>query len=217
MTSPNTAPVKPPSVDQPDRSSEKPALIVSVGSALLLVLLATFFVMQNMEKIKQRYTARTPKMTTPYEAPVKMLEVGDKAPTFKLDAYPIGTVSLDDYLGKKNVILAFYPKDDTPGCTKEMCSFSDDLSKFNDKDTQVLGISCDSVSSHEKFVGKFYLKQPLLADEDGTVARAYGTIKTGDRPMSDRVLFVIDKKGTVKHVFQGMPDNSELLSVIESL
>src|SRR5215813_1479012 len=110
---------------------------------------------------------------------------GDSAPKFKLPAHPSGMVSLDDYLGKKNVILAFYPKDDTPGCTKEMCSFSDDLSRFNDKDTQVLGISCDSVSSHEKFVSKFNLKQPLLADEDGSVARAYGTIKTGERPMSD--------------------------------
>jgi len=217
MNSPNTAPVKPPQIDESNRSPASPAAIASVVGAVLLVLLATFFVTQNMEKIKQRNTARTAKMTTPYKTPVIMPKVGDKAPDFKLEAYPSGTVSLDHFLGKKNVILAFYPKDDTPGCTKEMCSFSDDLSKFNDKNTQVLGISCDSLSSHQSFVGKFNLKQPLLADEDGTVARAYGTIKTGDRPMSDRVLFVIDKNGTIQHVFQGMPDNAELLSVIDSL
>ncbi len=217
MTTPHTTPPKAPEVDEPSPTSETPGAVAWIVGAVIVVLLATFFVIQNLETIKYRYTPRTAKMTTPYETPVKMPEVGDKAPSFKLAAYPSGTVSLDHFLGKKNVILAFYPKDDTPGCTKEMCSFSEDLSKFNDKDTQVLGISCDSVASHESFVGKFGLKQPLLADQDGSVARDYGTIKTGDRPMSNRVLFVIDKTGTIKHVFQGMPDNAELLAVVESL
>lgn len=217
MTRTDTTPVESTEVDESKPRSAAPGAVASIVCAAFIVLLATFFVMKNMETIKQRNTARTAKMTTPYEAPVKMPEVGDKAPKFKLEAHPSGTVSLDDFAGKKNVILAFYPKDDTPGCTKEMCSFSDDLSKFNDKDTQVLGISCDSVSSHQQFVGKFGLKQPLLADVDGSVARAYGTIKTGERPMSNRVLFVIDKTGTIQHVFQGMPDNAELLAVVEKL
>src|SRR5437016_4902335 len=78
-------------------------------------------------------------MSIPYEAQVKRPEVGQPAPKFRLPAYPSGTIGLDDYLGKKNVILAFYPMDDTPGCTKEMCAFSQDILHFQDSSTQVLG------------------------------------------------------------------------------
>jgi len=141
---------------------------------------------------------------------------GDSAPKFKLPAHPSGMIGLDDYLGKKNVILAFYPKDDTPGCTKEMCAFSKDLSQFDDANTQVLGISCDSVQSHEKFSGKFSLKQPLLADVDGRVGRSYGTVSAG-KSTASRKLFVIDKKGVIKHIYEGMPDNDTLLSFVKSL
>src|ERR1700688_4399152 len=95
--------------------------------------------------------------------------VGQPAPRFELTAFPSGNVKLADYAGKKNVILAFYPKDSTPGCTIEMCGFSKDLSKFASTDTEVLGISCDSVNSHEKFAGRFKLKQNLLADPGGVV------------------------------------------------
>ncbi|HEY9867925.1 MAG TPA: peroxiredoxin [Candidatus Obscuribacterales bacterium] len=159
---------------------------------------------------------RTSQMTTPYEAPIKMPQVGEPAPKFKLPAYPSGTISLDDYAGKKNVILAFYPKDDTPGCTKEMCSFSEDLSHFEAAGTQVLGISCDSVSSHQSFAGKFSLKQPLLSDGEGTVARAYGVVREG-RAMANRVLFVIDKSGIIRHVVEGMPENADLLELVKKL
>src|SRR5271156_1131431 len=117
---------------------------------------------------------RTISMTT-QDTVTNLRKEGDVAPKFKLPAYPAGTVSLDDYLGKKNVILAFYPKDDTPGCTKEMCAFSEDLSKFETANTVVLGISCDKVDSHETFSGKFALKQVLLADEHGEIGKAYGT------------------------------------------
>lgn len=143
-------------------------------------------------------------------------EVGEPAPKFSLPAYPSGTISLDDYISKKNVILAFYPKDDTPGCTKEMCAFSDDLSQFNDSETQVLGISCDNVDSHQKFAQKYSLKQPLLADVGGKVGQAYGTVQVGGTT-AKRTLFVIDKTGTVQHVFEGMPTNTELLEVVRGL
>jgi thioredoxin-dependent peroxiredoxin len=155
-------------------------------------------------------------MTTPYEATVRTPEVGQPAPKFSLPAHPTGTISLDDYIGKKNVILAFYPKDDTPGCTKEMCAFSEDLSSFEQAGTQVLGISCDSVQSHDGFAQKFSLKQPLLADEDGKVGQAYGTVREG-KNMANRVLFVIDKQGIVRHVFEGIPENSQLLEIIQGL
>ena len=154
-------------------------------------------------------------MTTPHEA-VAVLKVGDKAPEFSLPAHPSGTVSLSDFAGKKNVILAFYPKDDTPGCTKEMCAFSDDLEKFNSADTQVLGISCDDASSHEAFAAKYKLGLPLLADNHATTAKAYGTARS-DKPMAERMLFVIDKQGTIRHIHQGMPSNEELLAVVRGL
>ena len=155
-------------------------------------------------------------MTTPNEAAVKMPAPGDAAPKFKLSAHPSGTISLDDFIGKKNVILAFYPKDDTPGCTKEMCAFSEDLSAFEKADTQVLGISCDDPDSHGKFAGKYGLKQPLLADVEGKVGAAYGTLREG-RNMANRVLFVIDKAGVVRHVVEGMPTNAELIALVGSL
>jgi peroxiredoxin Q/BCP len=141
---------------------------------------------------------------------------GDAAPKFKLPAYPSGTIALDDFLGKKNVLLAFYPKDDTPGCTKEMCAFSGDLSHFEEAHTQVLGISCDSVQSHERFAGKFSLKQPLLADVDGRVGKSYGTVTTG-KTTAARKLFVIDKKGIIRHIYEGMPDNQTLITLVKSL
>ena len=144
------------------------------------------------------------------------LKVGDTAPKFSLSAYPDGTISLDNFIGKKNVILAFYPKDDTPGCTKEMCAFSEDLSKFNSTDTQVFGVSCDSVKSHEGFTAKYNLKQPLLSDQDGKVGKMYGTMSEG-KSNSARMLFLIDKQGKIQYIHSGMPDNEELLQQIKKL
>lgn len=144
------------------------------------------------------------------------LKPGEKAPKFSLPAHPSGTISLDDYLGKKNVILAFYPKDDTPGCTKEMCAFSDDLSKFSAAGTQVLGISVDDVTSHGQFASKHGLNQPLLSDTGKQVAKAYGVMKS-DKPYAERVLFIIDKSGVIRHIFEGMPSNEQLLQVVNGL
>lgn len=155
-------------------------------------------------------------MTTPRESQVRMPEVGQPAPKFNLPAYPKGQISLDDFLGKQNVILAFYPKDDTPGCTAEMCAFSDQLDLFADADTQVLGISCDSFASHESFARKFNLKQPLLIDENGLVGQTYGTVRV-DRDMANRVLFVIDKNGIISYVLEGIPQNEYLLELISNI
>lgn len=154
-------------------------------------------------------------MTTPQYSMVT-LRVGDKAPDFSLPAHPSGTISLKDFLGKKNVILAFYPKDDTPGCTKEMCSFSDDLEKFNTAGTQVLGISCDDTQSHGKFAQKHNLTVPLLADHERKTALAYGAIRE-DKANAERMLFVIDKEGVIRHIHNGMPSNEELLQIVQKL
>jgi peroxiredoxin Q/BCP len=154
-------------------------------------------------------------MTTPQYSMVT-LRVGDKAPDFSLPAHPSGKISLNDFVGKKNVILAFYPKDDTPGCTKEMCAFSDDLDKFNNAGTQVLGISVDDEASHGKFADKHGLKIPLLADNQREVGKAYGTVR-GDGGNAERMLFVIDKEGVIRHIHTGMPSNEELLGVVQKL
>jgi peroxiredoxin Q/BCP len=149
-------------------------------------------------------------MTSPVQTNGPLPKEGDAAPKFKLKTHPQGEVSLDDYLGKKKVILAFYPRDNTPGCTKEMCAFSEDLSKFENADTVVLGISCDSVDSHEKFATQYALKQTLLADPDGTVGKAYGTVLEG-KSTANRILFLIDKEGTIQYIINGMPENADLL------
>ena len=158
-------------------------------------------------------------MTSP-QATTELLKEGDKAPSFDLPAFveskSVGNIKLGDFHGKKHVILAFYPKDDTPGCTKEMCAFSEDLSKFEAAHTQPLGISCDNVDSHGKFAAKFNLKQPLLADVGGVVGKAYGTVVEG-KQTANRVTFVIDKEGVVKRVIEGMPQNSELLEIVQAL
>lgn len=154
-------------------------------------------------------------MTSPQKTVVD-LKVGDTAPKFDLPAFPEGKVSLDSFQGKKNVILAFYPKDNTPGCTREMCAFSEDLSKFESKDTVVLGISCDSVKAHEGFAGKHNLKLTLLSDQGGVVGTAYGTVHDG-KATASRVLFVINKEGDIAYIHEGMPDNAELLKVLERL
>lgn len=147
---------------------------------------------------------------------LKSLKTGDPAPQFTLPSHPAGNVSLQDFKGKKNVILAFYPKDDTPGCTKEMCGFSSNLEQFISTDTEVFGISCDDAASHEKFAGKYELKLPLLADVGGKVGQLYGTVSEG-KATANRVLFVIDKQGVIKHIHEGMPDNESLLKIIGEL
>lgn len=155
-------------------------------------------------------------MTSPRETVTAIPKEGDPAPEFKLQSYPRGEVSLSEFRGKKNVILAFYPKDDTPGCTKEMCSFSEDLSQFDGTDTKVLGISTDTVESHEKFATKHNLKHTLLADVGGKVGRQYGAVTEGKETAS-RVLFIIDKNGIVQDVILGMPDNQQILAALRTL
>ena len=151
-------------------------------------------------------------MTTPAAGP----RLGEPAPDFDLPAHPAGRVRLADYRGKSNVILAFYPKDDTPGCTREMCAFSADLDQFAGLGTVVLGVSFDDTTSHADFTEKYKLAIPLLADAGGKVAAAYGAARPG-ADYADRMLFVIDKQGIVRHVHHGMPTNLTLLQALQGL
>ncbi len=110
-------------------------------------------------------------------------------------------VSLGDFVGRKRaIVLFFYPKDDTPGCTKEVCSFRDDYEQFEKLEAEVIGISSDSVRSHERFVEKHGLPFGLLSDEGCEVRKIYGVPNTlGLFP--GRVTYVIDEEGVVRHVF----------------
>jgi thioredoxin-dependent peroxiredoxin len=109
-------------------------------------------------------------------------------------------VNFKDFIGKKPVVLYFYPKDDTPGCTKEACAFRDDYDQFEKLDAQVIGISSDSVDSHRRFAKKHNLPFTLLSDEGSKVRRLYGVPNTfGLFP--GRVTYVIDEEGVVRHIF----------------
>jgi peroxiredoxin Q/BCP len=134
------------------------------------------------------------------------LSEGDKAPVFSLSADGDKTVSLDDGKGKVTV-LYFYPKDDTPGCTKQACAFRDNLEEFSRLDALVLGVSKDPVVRHEKFKTKYELNFPLLSDEQGEVCDAYGVWVEknmyGRKYMGiERSTFVIDEKGTVRKIWR---------------
>jgi peroxiredoxin Q/BCP len=133
------------------------------------------------------------------------LKVGDKAPAFTVATNGGGTVSLADFLGK-HVVLYFYPKDDTPGCTKEACAFRDGFAAFKKKGAVVLGVSPDPVKAHDKFVEKFNLPFTLLADTDKKIVEAYGVWgeKTfmGRKYMgTHRVTFLIGPDGVIKQIW----------------
>ena len=133
------------------------------------------------------------------------LKVGQKAPDFTVLNDKGEKVKLSDLKGKK-VVLYFYPKDDTPGCTKEACAFRDGIDAIKRKGAVIIGVSADSVESHQKFKKKFDLNFPLLADTDKKIVEAYGTWKEksmyGKKYMGiERTTFVIDEQGKISQVF----------------
>jgi len=128
------------------------------------------------------------------------LRPGDRAPDFELSDAQGRTVRLADFRGKKPVVVYFYPKDDTPGCTAESCAFRDRYEDFTAAGAEVIGISSDSPESHAKFAAKHRLPFTLLADRGGSVRKAYGVPATlGLLP--GRVTYVIDREGVIRHVF----------------
>jgi len=134
-----------------------------------------------------------------------MLKEGDVAPDFTARDANGKEVKLSSFRGQK-VVLYFYPKDDTPGCTKEACSFRDSHSTFEDKNIKVLGVSLDSEASHQSFASKYNLPFTLLSDTDHSVAEAYGVYgeqKYGDKMYMGvaRKTFLIDEDGRIKKIF----------------
>lgn len=129
-----------------------------------------------------------------------LVDVGDEAPDFILPSHTGDNVRLSDFRDRTSLVLFFYPKDNTRGCTAEVCAFRDSYEVFTEAGAQVIGVSSDSISSHEHFAGKYNLQFALLSDSGGHVRKAYGLPATmGIIP--GRVTFVIDKQGMVRHVF----------------
>ncbi len=150
---------------------------------------------------------------------------GRQAPDFNLPASNGKTISLKEFKGKKNVVLYFYPKDDTPGCTVEACGFRDKIKPIEAEDSVVFGVSPDGVSSHEKFIKKFKLPFILLSDEQKKMCQDYGVwvekSMYGRKYMGvARTTFVIDKNGRIAKVFEKVKPEGheeEVLSALRNL
>ncbi|HYW19912.1 MAG TPA: peroxiredoxin [Nodularia sp. (in: cyanobacteria)] len=131
------------------------------------------------------------------------VKVGGTAPDFSLSAQNGSKVSLSDFRGQKAVVLYFYPKDDTPGCTAESCAFRDQYEVFKTAGAEVIGVSGDSNESHQKFAEKHKLPFTLLSDKDNLVRKQYGAT-TAFGLIPGRVTYVIDKEGVVQYLFDSM-------------
>ncbi len=147
------------------------------------------------------------------------LKTGDKAPAFTANDQNGNPVKLTDFKGKK-VVIYFYPKDDTPGCTKEACNFRDNFNLLKKKGIEVIGISTDSVKSHGKFADKYELPFTLVADEDKTIVAAYGV--WGEKKFmgktymgTSRTTFIINEKGIIEHIITKVDTTNSTEQVLE--
>ncbi len=145
-----------------------------------------------------------------------VLKEGDWAPDFQLADSTGRKVRLSSFRGKKIVALYFYPKDDTPGCTREACSFRDSFAVYNAAGAEILGVSVDGVESHQKFASKYSLPFTLLSDHEKTVSRTYGVLRpTG---LSDeRVTFIIDKEGRIAKIFPHVRVDGHSTEVLDAI
>jgi len=153
--------------------------------------------------------------------PSHELSPGDRAPDFTLPSSSGKSVKLSDLRGK-SVVLYFYPKDDTPGCTKEACAFRDNLPRFGEIDAVVLGVSKDSLDSHSNFIKKYGLNFTLLSDEDLKVNKLYGTWVEKENYGrkywgTERSTFVIDKEGKIKKIFRKVKVDGHEKEVLDAL
>jgi thioredoxin-dependent peroxiredoxin len=157
-------------------------------------------------------------------SPMRGPKVGSKAPAFAMPVAGGGDVALAKLKGK-TVVLYFYPKDDTPGCTKEACGFNDTLAQFKKLDAEIVGVSRDAMKSHDKFVAKYGLKFHLASDEDGKTSTAYDTwvekSMYGRKYMGmERATYLIDKTGTIRNVWRPVSVTGhveEVLAAVKAL
>jgi peroxiredoxin Q/BCP len=132
------------------------------------------------------------------------LKKGDAVPRFELPDENNNLVNIDTYIGNQNLVIFFYPKDDTPGCTKEACKFRDEFEDFSAFNATVIGISSDSPDSHTEFKNKYNLPYTLLSDENNTVRNLFGIKGSYLGLIPGRVTYIIDKNGIIQHVFNSM-------------
>ncbi len=132
------------------------------------------------------------------------IKIGDKLPSFILKNQYDETFNSDDFIGKTVMVVYFYPKDDTPGCTKEACSFRDSYEEFLEKGVKVIGISSDSVKSHKNFADKYNLPFTLLADTKKEVRKLFGVPSNVFGLIPGRVTYVVDKKGVIIYIYNSM-------------
>jgi peroxiredoxin Q/BCP len=179
--------------------------------------------------IAKKLTTKKPEknlavVTSPAEITTPRVGAGDMAPDFSLPNQNGETVSLSDFRGKK-VVLYFYPKDDTPGCTKEACSFRDNIPHFDTKDAIIFGISFDDANSHQKFIEKYGLNFQLLSDLDKEVAKKYGVYVQKNMYGNiswgiERSTFVIDREGRIAAAIRRVQvdgHTEEVLNILNSL
>lgn len=148
------------------------------------------------------------------------VQVGSPAPNFTLPDQKGQPISLSNFVGDKNVVLYFYPKDNTPGCTAEACAFRDSYEVFKDAGAEVIGVSADSETSHQGFASRNRLPFILLSDRGGNVSKLYG-VRAMWGLLPGRVTFIIDKQGIVRHIFSAQfaaqRHVEEALRVLEDL
>ena len=168
--------------------------------------------------MKKIATTKRSSKTPPASHPLE----GKRAPDFELPDAAGHKVKLRDLIAKGNLVIYFYPKDMTPGCTTEACDFRDNLSRVQSAGAQVVGISADSPQSHEKFAGKYELNFPLLSDPDKGVLNAYGVFKKkslyGREFMGiERTTFLVDRQGVIRKVFPKVKVNGHADAVLDAL
>lgn len=143
-----------------------------------------------------------------------LLPVGSPAPDFSSVNQDGRPVALGDFRGR-TVVLYFYPKDDTPGCTAEACAFRDDLEEFRGRNVAILGVSVDDAASHKRFQQKYGLNFTLVADPDKEITRRYGAL--GLLGVARRVTYIIDGKGIIRHVYERVRPRDHSREVLETL
>lgn len=148
------------------------------------------------------------------------VNVGDKAPDFILPSQTGENITLSKFFGKKNIVLYFYPKDESAGCTKEACTFRDNYEVFKELGAEVIGVSSQNVESHRSFASHYKLTFILLSDIDSKVRELYG-VPTTLGVLPGRVTYIIDKEGTIRHIFssQFQPEKhiQEAIDVLKRL
>ena len=146
------------------------------------------------------------------------IQIGDKIPSFTLLNQNNQEVDINSFVGTKNIVIYFYPNDNTPGCTKEACSFRDAMQNLNNLDCEIIGISADSVTSHKAFATQYNLKYNLLSDTNNQVRKLFGVPRNLFGIIPGRVSYIFDKEGIVLHIVNSqMNPEKHIQETLETL